>query len=343
MRTAYHEFDDYLREYGAQGVGPLLYELILDIVQQVAGVYPPNIYSPNGTWDEDAVSALAHDFTLEKLLRLGWLEHYLLAHDSTAGLVSALSRDFRHFLINRRKRTEYGNLFKRVRGILEADNRFVICAASPKPSATLWGLASWDPPGKGNVEHIEEVVAVMFTFRLPPLLVYRPDSLKLSHLISNKDLAALLEHTFRTLDKCVTLELLMSGLRYRLNLLDVDVRSLEQPVISAGRVADEAYTYSDVIAAPGDVSLEAEVSETANDLYERLSNRQRAILVALGEEGKPTLEQIGEIVGISKSTVSAELKVIAERIHDSDLSEVEAERVLLELMEIYSTRHKEED
>lgn len=340
MTNSHQNFSDYLREYQAQGIGPLLYSLILEIVQQGIGRYPPQIYSPNETWDEDAISALAHDFALEKLLRLGWLEHYLLANDSTSGLMSALRRDFQHFLINRKKRSEYGNLFKRVRHILEVDSRFVACSVSSRSIATLWTLASSELPMlKGSVERLDEVLAAMFAVGLPPLAVYRADSLKLSHLISNKDLASLLEHTLRSLDMCVSFDLIMSGLRYRLNLLDIDVRSLEEPVGMYNGSSDTVPTYGDILASSSDVSSEVGVEETAYDLYERISDRQRLILGAFNSEEKPTLERIGMIVGVSKSTVSTELKTIAEQIDQAELSEEEAERVLAELTEICWRRY----
>jgi hypothetical protein len=189
------DFKDHRREYEAEGIGELLYDLILNLVEQVVVRYPPKVYSPNQIWDEDAVTALCHDFTVDKLLEAGWLEHHLLTQETIAGLKKVLRRDFRHFLVSHKRRSEYLNLFDRVKRALREGPRFRVVHEHTSVAASIWGLSEWGR--KEIAQHPDRVVEAMFAVELPPLVKYRADSQKISHLLSNHDLGRLLESTFR--------------------------------------------------------------------------------------------------------------------------------------------------
>src|SRR5689334_14642957 len=117
-------FQDYVDEYIAEGIGPLLYHLILDAVRQVVVRYPPSLYSPDRVWDEGAVRGICHDFILTRLIKAGWLSHHLMAQESVEGLKRVIRRDVKHFLINQKRRSEYTNIFTRLYHILREDTRF---------------------------------------------------------------------------------------------------------------------------------------------------------------------------------------------------------------------------
>lgn len=326
-------FQDYLAEYETSGIGPLLYSLILEIVAQVSKHYPPNIYSPNQQWDEDATVALTHDFAIDKLIEAGWLEHHLLTQETTRGLEQVLRRDYRHFLISRRQRTEYLNLYERVKRILADEGRFKARYEHPNSAASLWGRATWDSTsGDSPVQDIAEVVEAMFEVELPPLVRYRADSKKLSHLLSQRELTRLLEETFLITGKPVRMDSLMEALRYRLGLLETASISLQDPVGNRGENGSQ--TYADLISDPG--ALEATLSnqEAAEDIFERLTDRQRHVLAFYSSLQAPTLETIGEAVGVSKSTIQNELKVITIYISSTVSGQEDAERTITNLSEI---------
>ncbi len=324
------DFKDYLREYEAQGIGTLLYALILDLVRQVVRRYPPGIYSPNQVWDDDAITALCHDFTVEKLLGAGWLEHHLLAEETIAGLKRVLRRDFRHFLISRRRRSEYLNLFGRVRKILRDDPRFQAYRAHGNAAAGIWGLDKWT--NKEIAQQLDGVVEAMFTVELPPLIRYRADSKKLSHLISNADLGRLLESTFRTVDRYISLGLLMEGLRYRLSLLESAAISLDEPV---GRQdEDRGQTYADIVPDLANPETEVTSVQIAEDIFEMISDRQRRVLALRLSLTDPTLKQIGKRIGVSKSTIHNDLTVVTQHIASTGATKEEAEKVILYLSEL---------
>jgi len=324
------DFADYLREYEAEGVGELLYGLILGLVKQVVQRYPPAVYSPNRIWDEDAITSLCHDFTMEKLLGAGWLEHYLLTQETTGALRQVLGRDFRHFLISRRRRSEYSNLFGRVRRMLREDPSFQVCHAYQDSSMGTWGLENW--ANKEIAQRLDEVVEAMFTVALPPLIRYRPDSKKLSHLLCHDDLRCLLETTFRTVDKYIGLVLIMEGLRYRLGLLELAVVSLDEPV---GRQDENGCrVYADIIPDLANPETELTSAQIAEDIFERLNDRQRDVLALRLSSIDPTLNHIGDCLGVSKSTVHSELAIAAQHISAADVTHEEAEKVLSYLSEL---------
>lgn len=329
---------DYLLEYESEGIGDLLYSLIAGVVKHDAPRYPPGVYSPNQVWDEDAVSSISHDFIMDKLLKAGRLEHHLLAQENLAGLKKALRYDFRQFLINHRHRTEYLNIFLRVKKILYNDSRFRALNQDSSLSTSIWGLGQWT--NKDIAQKLEEVVEAMFAVELPPLVQYRPDSKKLSHLLSNNGLADLLELTFRRIDKYISINLVMDGVRYRLNLLDTDPISLDEPLEQESD--NSLVTKGDFIPDPTDLETQLTVSQITEDLFEQLSDRQRRVLALRLSTPESTLERLGELIGISKSTIYNDLTAIERLISNTDLTQEEAEQTLARLSEL-CTHYLEED
>ena len=323
----------YQHEYQTLGVGTLIYDLILTIVRQGTWRYPPAIYSPNRIWDEDAFLALAHDFTMNTLLGRGWLDYHLLSQDDVTGLLKALQRDFRHFLISQKRRSETTNLFERVREILTSDPRFVSCTEHEKDTQTTWGLQGWTH--FKQIERIEDVTRAMFSVALPPIIRYRADSTKISHLISTTDLSQLLVATMQTLGKCSSVNQLMDGLRYRLSLFESTPISLDAPLWDG--MEDAPRFYKDILISANDSYLKIEIQQVVDDIYHRLSDRQRAVLALHLSNSGSTLEQIGQRLHVSKSTIHNDLQAIIQQIRDVDIQEEDAETAITYLSEISLT------
>lgn len=323
-------FEDLQKEYAADGVGSLLYGFILDIVRYTVTRYPPITYSPNGVWDEDAITSLCHDFTIEKLLGRGWLEYHLMTQETADGFGKILRRDFRHFMISRRERSEYLNLFSRVARILHDDPRFRAQYTCPGVAESIWGLAEW--PDREVVERSDEIMEAMFSVELPPLIRYKAGSKKHSHLLSNNDLAILLDSVFRLVGKSIPLGLIMDGLRYRLGLLETSTFSLDEPLSNQDQFAGQ--TYADVI--PGSAGPETEIAsvQIGEEIFDKLTDRQRAVLALRLSLVNPTLECIGDRIGVSKSAVHKDLTAVTQCIADTDVSQDEAERILAYLSEV---------
>lgn len=321
------ELNDYFLEYQAEGVGELLYGLIFQVAQETAHRYPPDIYAPNRVWDEDAISSLVQDFSISWLLENGRLEYYLLSCGSSSGLKSAIRSELKRYLTNQKRRSEYTNLFGRVKLVLLEDDFQLVAGRLEQINSTIWGLKEWGE--KPTVQQREAMIEAMFTVTLPPLIKYRADSKKLSPVITTSDLRRLLREALVYLDSYIGFSLLMQSLRYRLNMFDIDEISFEQTITS-----DSEQTYADII--PATRSLEEVVSSAliAEDLFDRLTDRQRKVVALYMSLQNPTVERIAEQSGVSKSTVHNELKHITDIIEALELTPDETAGTLSSLGDV---------
>jgi hypothetical protein len=319
----YPDFHVFTSEYEAEGIGDVLYTFIWNVVERVTRHYPAVFYSPNSTWDEDAIGGLCHDFIIEKLLKAGWLEYYLVSLETAEQLHRTLQRDFRHFLINRRKKDEFQNLVRRVRKILTMNSMFMNCASS-----NSWGFREWR--SRENVQSLEEVIQAMYKSSIPPMTRYNANSRKISHLISTTNLERLLVETISYLERCVDFGLLVQALRYRLNLLDIQEFSLDEALDIN---SDNSETYADVIPAIQETST-IDLIDLAQRIYSQLSSRQQQTLGAYLSFDKPTLDSVSDQLGISKSTVSNDLNHLQKYIVAAEITEDEAQKVFELLSEL---------
>jgi predicted DNA-binding protein YlxM (UPF0122 family) len=319
-------FSDLLNEYQSIGIGTLIYSLVFGIVSEVTRFYPPTVYSPNGVWDEDAVSGICNDFIINKLLNKGWLDSYFLSLDSKEGLKRVLKRDFRHYLISRKTRTEKNNIYLRVKKIL--NNNPV--SGDSTHSGSVWGLTG--RAQEDVVQDPHDVMMVLETVQLPPAIRYRSDSVKISPLLGNPDLLRLIEETMIILDKGISLGVLVEAICYRLGVVTDEIISLDD---TFGNENDQFLADTN---PSSDTQVETNVSaiQIAEDIYERLSDRQREILALHLELQAPTLVEIGEHLGISKSTVSNELFNIERVIRNSKPSSYEIDLVIPLLKELFN-------
>lgn len=317
------DFDALVSEYQAEGIGQTLYSFISDIVAGVTRHYPAPYYSPNEIWDEDALSGLCHDFIVEKLLRAGLLDHYLLSLQTVAQFRQVLQRDFRHFLINRRRKDEFSNLVRRVHRILITNDQFATT------SSGLWGLQGWSTDEE--IQRLDAVVQAMYKVDLPPISRYKAASRKIDHLISTPDLERLLADTFKELGRFIDFQLLIHAIRYRLNLHDIQEASLDEP----GDTQDgDIPSLSDIIPANYEIPA-VELTDIVLRIYSQLSAReQRTLSVYLSLEA-PTLEDVSARLDISKSTVGNHLSRFTKFVTDAELTEQEIHKLFEQLSELF--------
>lgn len=312
-----------IEEYAAGGIGEQIYREILKTVSAVTlGHGYPLAYSPTGHWDEDAFTALAHDWTLEKLIRYGQLEHLLLANQTLSGFGKGLELSFRHFLIGHKQRTVLDNLFQRAAHVLESDPRFTKIVDTGRKATSLWGLSIWHDgePFQGSDS---ELVAAGFRIPEHPVIRYRPDSRRLSPVISDHDLAELLADLLNELRRLLSLEQMVIVFRYRFDLLEVTEVSLEAPMgLSQG---GDSLLLGEPMEAGAGPEEEILVAETARVVLRELSPRQRQVMRAYAQVNA-TLTSVAELVGCSKSTVDNELRraMGVIRYNAGDLDEAEA-------------------
>jgi len=327
-----NRFEDYLQEFQNGHVDDLNYPLILAIAESVCPKYPAEIYSPECLWNEDTVKQIADEFFVEILLHKDRLKYHYMTQESVSGLRNALKTDFLNFLRNKKLRTEATNLYRRVLSILSNEDNFELIKSYPTSNARIFRLLGSSHEATQTCQILDEIIEVMFLIKLPPIVRYRADSKKESHLISTDDLQRLLKETLRILDKPVSVGMIFEALKYRLNLLEIETVALENALSSKN---SEDLDLSEVI--PNNTFDDAETTliggEYAEDIYERLSDRQREIfrLWMLGF----TLIEIGNHTDISKSTVHDEIQKIQKEIEiEQPANDAETEMIIQHLLQL---------
>ena len=322
------DLSQFTHEYASQGLGEMLYGFICGIVGTVCPVYPPRIYSPNGVWDEDAIDEVCQEFTLHKLIKAGNLEHHLYASENTLHLGSMIKRDLRQFLINSARRTAYIRLRKRAHTVLGANSVFK--SISGPGDYEIWSLVGRDT---AEIEQeLGNVIRAMWSVPLPPAIRYRLDSKKESPLISSRNLELLLTETFTLIDKGISFSLLTEAIRYRLNLLDDEIASLNDFLSSSD--GNDMELAEVVEETTPNIELDIETMELAVHLLDQFTVRQRRVLAAYIGLLDPNQAAIARYLGISVGTVNQELQAITKSIRAICTSPDEAVPVMQHLAEL---------
>lgn len=114
-------------EYEQVGIGPLLWELLVDVGGRVARRYPPALYNHGESWTEEAHRDLALEVATERLLGEGQLEYvFALADESRAekrydALAGLLGFQVKRVLSHRRRITVVDRLHARVLALVRSD------------------------------------------------------------------------------------------------------------------------------------------------------------------------------------------------------------------------------
>ena len=325
------KFEDYLQEFEEGRVEDLNYPLVLGIAKSICPKYPPEVYSPERIWNEDTMKQLADEFFVEMLLDKNQLKYHFLTQESFHGFKRAITRDFKNFLRNKKRRTEAINLYRRTLAILSNEDFFDVIEDFSSSNARVVRIAGSNHNASQTCQKLEEVIEVMFTISIPPVVRYRADSKKESHLISTDELHRLLTETFEIVDKPVTIGMVFEALKYRLNLLEIETLGFEELMPAEN---GEDLDFLEVFPSPADESVESILvgSECAFDIFERLSDRQREIFNLWYLDF--TLVDIGNQIGISKSTVYDEIKKIQQEISIEQPTDEEAEIITQHLFQL---------
>lgn len=325
------ELQTLVDEYASVGLGEQLYQELLRTVRMVCWRYPVS-YSPTGHWDEGAFTALAHDWAIAKLWRLGHLEHLLLTNQTLTGFRNGLVMSFRNFLISQKDRTALDNLFQRANTLLERDPRFRIFGETRRKASRLWGLASWQEtqPYQGQDA---ELIAIGLSLEGFLIIRYRDDAKKNSPILTDADLAAFLQALLETVNRTLNLAQFALVFKYRFNLLESDEISLETALaedsegssLQLGNITSKGPTVEEV----------AITNEAATTLLSELSPRQKQALFTYAQPGATLISIAGQL-GCSKSTVENEIRRTLEAIQRHAETLEEAEAIYARLLELLS-------
>lgn len=323
--------ENYRQEFLDGIIESFNYPLVIDIAKSICPKYPPEIYSPECIWDEDVMKQLADEFFVEVLLQKDRLKYHYLTQESLNGLKKAIAKDFQNFLRNKKLRTEAINIYRRMLVILSNNNKFEIIQDHPKSNAKVFRLSGTNHDSSQACQNLEEIVKAMFSIELPPLVRYRANSNKQSHLVGTDDLVKLLTESVRILGKPISVEMLFTALKLRLNILEIETLTLGN-VVSSDNGDD--LTMTEVVPDKNTENAEQKLIaiECAVDVYERLSDRQRKIFKLWIEDY--TLIEIAVQTEVSKSTVHDEIKNIQQEISIERPTDEEAEIIAQHLYKL---------
>ncbi len=315
------DFQTLVDEYASIGLGEHLYQELLQTVRTVSRHYPLS-YSPTGYWDEDAFTALAHDWAIAKLWRLGQLEHLLLTNQTLTGFRNGLALSFRNFLISQKDRTALDNLFQRANFLLEHDLRFRLVGENRKKASRLWGLASWQEVQSYHGQDAE-LIRIGLSLQGFPIIRYRDDAKKNSPILTDVDLTVFLHALLEAVGFALSLAQFTLVFQYRFNLLDTDEISLEAALAEDSE--GNSLQVSDMVSEGPTGEEVSIIDEAASALLSELSARQKQVLLTRAHP-EATLTSVASQLGCSKSTVENEIRRALEAIgrHAETLEEAQA-------------------
>lgn len=269
----------------------------------------PPMYSPTGSWDEDA----------EEEVFAGWIESRLVGTGQLAALLqqTGTERSFvrlgelylRRHLINRLERTHATNLFDRLRALLAEDSRtFEVLVPSTREQDVVWTLGA----GGGRAESgavfeggEDRLLSLAWGLGEFETVRFRDDARKLSHVLERDELIRFVVGLMQAAGAGLTLAQLVRVIARRFDLDPVTVESI-------GQEAAEVPGSDDVIEAVA-------AQQIAVAALAELTSRQVDVLS--GQLQEHSVREIAGELSVSVGTVAAEQRAIAtvlSRLSDPD-------------------------
>jgi hypothetical protein len=182
-------FDDLRAEYDENGIGELIYGLVVELGGAICRKYPEAIYNSGLTWDEDSVADLAQGVVINRFIDEGQLD-YIFAEAKTVESVRRLiTRQVKRELHRRRITTPIDRLLTRIGGLAAAGHLERIPGALVTYRAA-GSSASWTPitPQQENDAAIAAIGI--------PIIYTRLDTTRESQIYTTPALTAALEAFF---------------------------------------------------------------------------------------------------------------------------------------------------
>lgn len=313
-----------LEELRAGELGEAFVALLYRQVAVVAAVRrfpPPEGY---GSWTKDAVLETAHDYLTSPEAHRRVLE--LAARvDSDSSLQSALSEMVRNFLRERGRKTTVGKLMRRLRNVLQDDDRFLIVGAG-QAGAGMVALASG--PTDPSVVPVRDLVDAARAVTKVSVVKWSPSARREGPVADSDSLRrlshAVVEAARGSVERATLAEVIATR-------LGIDPRSVPAAIpvedidsrVQRDRAADgrsggadrgtdrrseKAHLREEPATDSTATSLERE--EIASALLEQLSDRERLVLAWLHE----TVRTIADQTGLPVSTSGAVKQRVTDKL-----------------------------
>lgn len=289
-------------EHEAEVIGPTLAKLLARVAVATAKTYPPE-YSPTGTWNDEAIEDVLHDWTEDRLLRRKDLSKLLAGARSEGALRSGLTTSLGQHLTNHRRRSAATNLYKRILAMLRDDNAFESVGATGATADQLWTLTA-NPSQAPSSLGENELVRLAFELSDGDLAVirYGPHSLKESPILRKPALHRFLAHMLKGAEGALSPATLINIVRRRFNLVEPEDVAIEKA--------------TDVEAPMRNIDIGA----LAASVISRMGRERCELIVAQAEHEDPAAAAMTAGVDIPtiERALSETLALVAEHATDAD-------------------------
>lgn len=289
--------------------------LVAYIARRVKGRYRPQAYSPTGEWDVEGCSDLANEFIVERGIRKAAIARALLVATDTPSLIAYLSLSLQRFIIAERPHSVNGNVFDRLRDVLDQRSAFIRLGGVPPHSC--YGLADWEDDPRSAAT--EETLARASRY-LPGKIewvTYSTGS-RQSPGISSDDLERIAHDLLEGTNHLLTSRQIMAVVHSRF-------------VLENGVVGDLTSLDELEVANASNPLEDAEAENLADRALSAFTDRQRAIVrLMLDDPEAISTRELAEKLGIGKSTAASELQAIQNRFRLLGASSEKVQRQILE-------------
>ena len=302
-------------------IGPLIFAVIKSALK-----FHARHYAPTSILDRDADQLTDDDYEdlaiqfAEFLLRRGRLTEAFAYAQTEAQFGFILRRRASQFLQNKsredERRAELRNIHDRAARLLRTDPRFT----RERGAQTWWRLSGYDCPHFEGAE--QELRHIAHDLPYPKSARRRRrDTTIAASILTDADLAGLLEATLRITRAALTLRQFDVVIDERLGLWATETISLQ-------REDDDQPSIEEIFGSE-DVELDRlELAQLTSDLAAVLTVRQTAVLRVFGQRG--TREETARALSVSSGTVTNVLRrigALALQLADGDSGR--AKRALL--------------
>lgn len=297
-------FSELRREYKAEIIGSLIWDLLLELTKSVARRYPPDIYNRGESW-EGSYEDLAQDVVEGSLLAENQIHYIFDIAQELEDVRRLLVRQVKRSLYRRRRTTVVDQLMARARRIA-AELPFMI----QEVGSQRWITLADDPRPFRDLSDAELRAAVGVTHGVPRLIA------------SQRAERASMVYT--TLALRELLELVLGELG---GLSERDLARIFENLLTAwlpSSLGDGEGTEPSAAEAPGpaDESLAAsELGDTIRMFTTSLDNVDATIL--LGKMQGASDAALAQRLGRSRPWVADRKKALLDRLTDDLMSEVE--------------------
>lgn len=289
-------------EHQAEVIGPMLAKLLARVATATAKTYPPE-YSPSGTWNDEAIEDVLHDWAEDRLLRRKDLSKLLAGARSEGALRSGLTTSLGQHLTNHRRRSAATNLYKRMLTMLRDDNAFEPVGAAGAAADQPWTLTAHPSEALSSLGE-NELVRLAFELSDEDLAVirYGPHSLKESPILRKPALHRFLVYMLEGAGGALSPAVLINIVRRRFNLVEPEDVEIEEAM--------------NVEAPVNDIEIEA----LAASVISRMGRKRCELIALQAEHENPSSAAQAAGVGIStmERALSETLALVAEHATDAD-------------------------